>query len=473
MASKHKIGYFGRRMSFTHTAAISLFPNEELIGYNTHRECFRALGNGEVDIAVLPVENSSSGPMTETLQLLVEQTHNVPIKIVGEYYKEINHCVLVRDETVRIESIEAILTISIAKDQCELWVDKNLSSAEFVPVASTAEAGSQLKKWIKTNRKEAAAIASEDVAKEYDLHILARRIQDLGNNTTRFLILSKNAGAQEHGDQKVTFAVVLHDRPGSLGNTLNIISSKKINIISLKMTPVRAPAMHDWKDWFLFDIPITDKTREKGKEIFIQFEESDDVLIFKALGIYSDRRPSKRALVDAIFGDSPHDLTITDIPHLGLSQIIAKQESNSIEFKSSLRWNYKENNIRPELGVAIAITASAMMNTDGGVILIGVDNSGFIIGLEPDFKIASTRNEDKFQLTLVEILANCIGKVNAVHIKIDFEEKYGKKVCILRIPKGNSPVYARFGGKKEFYVRIGSSNRPLDMEEANKYINRK
>ena len=121
MASKHKIGYFGKRMSFTHIATISLFPNEELIGYNTHRECFRVLENGKVDITVLPVENSSSGPVTETLQLLVEQTHNGPVKIVGEYYKEINHCLLVRDETVGKESIEAILTIGIAKDQESQW----------------------------------------------------------------------------------------------------------------------------------------------------------------------------------------------------------------------------------------------------------------------------------------------------------------------------------------------------------------
>lgn len=475
MVSKLKIGYFGKKMSFTHIAAISLFPNEELIGYNRIRECFRALENDKVNKAVLPIENSSSGPVIETLQLLVEQTHNVPVKIAGEYYKEINHCLLVRDETVRIESIEVILTIGIARDQCELWMDKNLPSAEFVPTDSTSEAGRQLDQWIKTNGREAAAIASEDVAEAYNLHILEKRIQDLGNNTTRFLILSKGVDVQEHGGRKATFAVVLHDRPSSLVNTLNIISSKKINIISLKMAPVRAPAMHDWKDWFVFDIPVTDKTREEVKEIFVHFEEkiSDDIIVFKPLGIYPDRRPPKGALVDVIFGDSPRDFAVTDIPHLGLSQIIAKKESHSIEFKSSLRWDYRENNVRAELGVAIALVASAMMNTDGGIILIGVDDSGFIIGLEPDFKIASTKNEDKFQLSLIEILSNCIGKVNAVQIKIDFEEAYGKKVCILRIPKSNSPVYARSGNKTRFYVRMGSSNRPLDVEETNKYISGK
>ncbi len=470
MTTKLKIGYLGKGWTYTYKAARRLYPNEDLRGYSTARDAFRALDSDQVDVAVLPVENSTSGPVIETLQLLAEQTDEVPIRIIKEHYERIEHYLFVRDERVSFESIKAIITKGIAKDQCEKFLNRNIPSYEFVHVATTDEGASNLSEWIKKNGKEAAAIGPEELGEEYNLHPLGEKIQDLKNNTTRFLVLSKKLRAEKSKKRKTTVAVVLHDRMGSLVNALGIISSNDFSIISLKTAPVRAPEQFTWKDWFFIDAAIDDGRMMEMRECQEQLSESEDVLHFKPLGVYPNSRVSKQDLLNEIFTDIQPDFAEARMPHKDIKQIIAEGEGTTIEFKSSLRWDYNKKKVNPKLGLEICKAASAMMNTAGGVILIGVDDNGLIIGLEQDFHSWAGNKKDKFNRMLSQMHSDSIGKENAVHVIPTWDEIEEKTICRINIPTSNYPIYFRSGIEREFYIRIGASNRRLDIEEANSYI---
>ena len=160
----------------------------------------------------------------------------------------------------------------------------------------------------------------------------------------------------------------------------------------------------------------------------------------------------------------------TEINNDSLEDLIKKGENFSLEFKSSLRWNYRNNQPDTELEYVIAKTISAFLNSDGGKLLIGVDDKGSVLGLEKDYSTLKENNFDKFSLKLVETVNNYLGVKYNKFIKIDKANFENKEVCIITMSKSDWPVYVKKDGKEEFFIRASASSHPLGIKEASEYI---
>ncbi len=149
-------------------------------------------------------------------------------------------------------------------------------------------------------------------------------------------------------------------------------------------------------------------------------------------------------------------------------KLLKEEESKTLEFKSSLRWDYHQGKINKDLEKVIAKTVAAFMNTKGGVLFIGVDDNGEVIGLEKDLT-PFNGSRDGFLKKLSEIINKYLGPENHVLIDPKFLAKDEKDICALKVDKSNKPVYLRDGSENKFYIRTQNSSMELTGIEADNY----
>ncbi len=150
--------------------------------------------------------------------------------------------------------------------------------------------------------------------------------------------------------------------------------------------------------------------------------------------------------------------------------VIRSGESNKTEFKSSLRWDYREEKPNKALEYVIVKSISAFMNTDGGTLIIGVDDHGEILGLDKDYASVFKENADGFLLVITNLINKHLGKAAHRLVKADIVSLAGKEVCIVRIQRSTSPVFLKKGETEEFYVRTSAASVPLGMSDSADYI---
>lgn len=157
---------------------------------------------------------------------------------------------------------------------------------------------------------------------------------------------------------------------------------------------------------------------------------------------------------------------------LSIQELIEKGESQTLEFKSSLRWDYKTNAQKRALEFAVAKTLVAFLNSEGGVLLIGVGNQKEILGLQYDFSTLeeNKQNEDGFELKITDLVNAYIGKQFRQYMDVRFEKVNEKVICIIEVDRADRPAYLTYEGKIEFYIRAGNSSQPFNIREANEYI---
>jgi hypothetical protein len=155
---------------------------------------------------------------------------------------------------------------------------------------------------------------------------------------------------------------------------------------------------------------------------------------------------------------------------LPIKKLIADGENELVEFKSSLRWDYKEKHTNKELEYVIAKTIAGFMNSKGGTLLIGVDDDKNLIGLEKDFNTLKKKNRDGFMLHLNQVVNNCLGKEYFRFVSISMARLGGRDVCRIDILPAASPVYLYYNGHQEFFIREAASTQPLEIREAHDYI---
>ena len=150
-----------------------------------------------------------------------------------------------------------------------------------------------------------------------------------------------------------------------------------------------------------------------------------------------------------------------------ISDMITAGEGDSIEFKSTLRWDLRGGKTSPAIERSCLKTISAFLNSSGGTLLIGVRDDGSIEGIESD-KFA---NEDKFLLHLWTLIRNCLGRDFSPYIRTRLEKMDDKNVCAVDCLPANRPVFLRQPGfDEEMYIRLGPSSNALDISEALTYI---
>jgi predicted HTH transcriptional regulator len=142
-----------------------------------------------------------------------------------------------------------------------------------------------------------------------------------------------------------------------------------------------------------------------------------------------------------------------------------------VEFKSSLRWNIKEENLDKRLEAVVIKTLSAFMNARGGTLFIGINDAGEAVGIEPDYKTFQRKpNPDGFMLKLSDLISKSLGAKSHKFIVSDIQAMAGKDVCRISVSPSDGPVFVTDQGKEAFYIRAGASSIPLGMSQAHEYI---
>jgi predicted HTH transcriptional regulator len=152
-----------------------------------------------------------------------------------------------------------------------------------------------------------------------------------------------------------------------------------------------------------------------------------------------------------------------------IAELVSLGESATLEFKSTLQWDVVKNEINKYLRFMVLKTIAAFLNTDGGTLVIGVEDDGHVLGLEPDLKTLK-ESLDHFEQTLMNLIHRSIGAEFAPFIKTRFEEIDGRTVCVVDVDKAPEPAFLKGQHRKEFHVRLGNTTRDLNPEETVRYV---
>jgi hypothetical protein len=155
---------------------------------------------------------------------------------------------------------------------------------------------------------------------------------------------------------------------------------------------------------------------------------------------------------------------------LDVEALVAREEDESLEFKSSARWDYLEGRPNKALESVIVKTIAGFLNGKGGFLVIGVNDAGEVLGLEPDYKTLSKRpDRDGYQQFLITLISNTLGKSACALLTISFHPVSGKEVCVVSVRPSPSPVYVKDGQQECFYLRTGNSTQALGTRESVSY----
>jgi hypothetical protein len=187
---------------------------------------------------------------------------------------------------------------------------------------------------------------------------------------------------------------------------------------------------------------------------------------------YDDFLAERRRLIaEAINGHL--DTLMTEVkpePGKPVTELVLMGESPTLEFKSSLRWDFREGQVNKALQKVIAKTAAGLMNSDGGTLLIGVADDGSVVGIENDLNSLSKGDLDGFEQTLRQVLSDNIGPEFSHLVKSAYERVDSATVAVVKVDPSPKPVFAKGTNGTEFFVRVGNTTRPLDLEASHDYI---
>ncbi len=149
-----------------------------------------------------------------------------------------------------------------------------------------------------------------------------------------------------------------------------------------------------------------------------------------------------------------------------LGSLIESGENDRLEFKSTIRWNLKTD--KPDKGIEIAWLKSivAFLNSEGGVLLVGIDDTGDIVGIDHD----KLENEDRYLLYVNNKIQQHIGLEHARSIRFNLEPIGGAKVLVVECVPTSSPVFLREGKNESFFIRVGPGTRKLSISEVLAYV---
>jgi predicted HTH transcriptional regulator len=152
-----------------------------------------------------------------------------------------------------------------------------------------------------------------------------------------------------------------------------------------------------------------------------------------------------------------------------IGALLAQGEGPRVEFKSSARWDLRENKKNGELEKVIVKTVAGFLNSDGGTLLIGVGDDATVIGLQHDYQTVHKKSRDGYELFLHDLLLNAIGKDLTPQLAITFHSLDGKDLCRVVIQPSPHPVFIKEGQFEHLYIRPGNSTRLLTTKEAIEY----
>ena len=268
------VGYLGPKGSFSHQVAQKAFPEAHLESYPNITEVIKAYERGQVDLSIVPVENSIEGSVHETLDYLFHQSQ---IQAVAELIQPIKQQLLACQTD---GPIETIFSHPQALAQSKIYILEHYPNAKLEITASTAAAA----RLVAEHPEEPyAAIAPETAADEYGLQLVARDIQEMSENFTRFWVLGckRPEFALEKLAPKKTLGLTLPDNiPGALYKALSVFAWRGIDLTKIESRPLKT-ALGEY--FFIIDV-------NSEQESLLQFalEELTAIgITYKILGQYS------------------------------------------------------------------------------------------------------------------------------------------------------------------------------------------
>ncbi|HEY8368560.1 MAG TPA: prephenate dehydratase [Thermodesulfobacteriota bacterium] len=235
-----QVAFFGPKASFTHQAAVQQFGSSATyVAARTIADVFDEVERGRVQYGVVPIENSTEGVVTHTLDMFLDSA----LKIFAEIQLVVHHDLL--SVSGRIEDVQKIYSHPQAIAQCRLWLQKHMPNVPTVDVTSTSAAAQMV-----VDDPTAAAIASEVAGALYNLRPVARRIQDNPHNTTRFLVIAQKEPERGAAD-KTSLLFSIKDEVGILHRILGCFASRGVNVTKIESRPTKKRA---WDYVFFLDV---------------------------------------------------------------------------------------------------------------------------------------------------------------------------------------------------------------------------
>ncbi len=233
-----RIAYLGPEATFTHQAAIRRFGSS--LRYYPHKtitDVFADVSKNRADYGVVPIENSTEGVVTHTLDMFVDSD----LKIVSQIVLPVQQCLLSQWRKSKIRKLY-VHPQSLA--QCRAWVQNNLPRVEIIETSSNARSAE-----LAAKEKAAAAIAGQLAAEKYNLSVLEHDIQDNAANATRFLVLGRQCSPPTARD-RTSLMISLVDRVGALHRALAAFRRYRINMTKIESRPSKRKA---WEYFFFID----------------------------------------------------------------------------------------------------------------------------------------------------------------------------------------------------------------------------
>lgn len=220
-----RVAYLGPQHSYSHLAAIKFFgEGVNLAPVASIPAVFDAVSRRDAGCGVVPVENSTDGRVVDTLGMFVRKR----MEICGEVLLPIHHQLLSRTPRDRITEV---YSKPQALSQCRGWLASQLPQAKLVEISSTAAAAR-----LAADKPGAAAVASLEAGREYDLDVIDADIEDNPNNVTRFAVLGRERPAPTGDDKTAVLFQVAH-RPGALAEAMRVFQKQGLNLTWIESFP--------------------------------------------------------------------------------------------------------------------------------------------------------------------------------------------------------------------------------------------
>jgi chorismate mutase/prephenate dehydratase len=265
-----KVAFLGPEGTFTQEAALKHFGASAIsVPMSAIDEVFREVSAGACHYGVVPVENSTEGVISHTLDSFMESS----IKICGEVELRIHHHFMVGENTNN-DNITRVYSHAQSLAQCRQWLNSKYPNIERVAVSSNAEAAKRVQgEW------NSAAIAGDMSCELYNLEKLWEKIEDRPDNSTRFLIIGREA-VPPSGDDRTSIVVSVNNKPGALHNLLEPFRRHNVDMTRLESRPSRSSK---WS--YVFFIDFIGHIDDQAVNLVLQ-ELTDEVADLKILGSY-------------------------------------------------------------------------------------------------------------------------------------------------------------------------------------------
>ncbi|HEY2250747.1 MAG TPA: prephenate dehydratase, partial [Planctomycetaceae bacterium] len=242
------------------------------IPVNNIAAVFEEVNRGHADYGIAPIENSTDGRVVDTLDMFTR----LPLKICGEVQLAIHHNLMARCQR---SEITEIYSKPQALSQCRDWLSRNMPQSRLIEVTSTSTAAQ-----LARDKFGAAAVASRQASVQYELQIVAEKIEDNKNNVTRFALIGDET-TKPTGDDKTAVLLQIPHKPGTLADALASIKKNSINLTWIESFPIKGP-----ESGYLFFLEFEGHAADaKTKRMLAELEKK--AVRLEVLGSYACSEP--------------------------------------------------------------------------------------------------------------------------------------------------------------------------------------